>query len=902
VSSSEEDVSETQPAGEHDTRTRTRTTVAERYITPGNELSVSSIGPDRLPREIGKYAVTGYLGRGGMGVVLSALDTELDRPVALKLLHGALGDKARSRMEREAQAMAKLAHPNVVTVYEVGRAGDLRFIAMELVTGVTLRAWMREPRSWRQTLAMMIAAGRGLAAAHAAGLVHRDFKPDNVLIGSDERPRVTDFGLVASQPVEVEGTGDHDGPSVIGGTPAYMPPEQWDGGEIDARADQYAFAITCWEALWGKRPFATREARAGEPERIGARRGVPRRVEVALRRAIHKDRDKRWPKLAELLDRLEHIARDRRAVIAAVAAVLLVAVAAMAFKAGGGTPESPCRTAGAPLDKVWGAARSAKLQAGYAQRKEPAALQVWKDTERVLQSWADEHRAVRIETCELGRSGGTGLKALTDARVACLDQRLGLFDALATALGQPDTTTIQYAREAALELPRSTACKSVVAAEASAELGSAPPRDVLAQAHADVARATALRTLGKPREAVAAVEPAAKQADQLGWRPLIAESYLELGLDRQALKESDEGQKALKRAAGVADASRDDVLRFRATLAQSDSAIELSKYDEAAQLIESARMIADRLPDEAERQIALASQEAFLRYWTGEFGDCVKRSRDAIALVEKTVGRNTIIGIRLRFNLSRCLTDTDDSAKAGAPIMEALEIIDATTGRDHPLGADALSGLGSIARDEDRPADALKYFQEALAIRERIFGPDNPEVGKMHNNIGNALNDLGRDDEARRSLQRAIDIWTTAWGADSPAIAVATGNLGNIEMEAGNFALAEAHFRHALEIRRAKRPPGHRDIAKNLVKLGTALLAQKKPECLPYLREAVEAFKTNEAQTELKDEGRFMLGRALFELGTDRAQGRTMMDAACAAYDTKNDPFECRKYLAKLPR
>ncbi|HUQ07684.1 MAG TPA: serine/threonine-protein kinase, partial [Kofleriaceae bacterium] len=639
--SSSEDVPETLPAGNDDADT----SVAEPRDDETAPLSASDVWSDRPPTAIGKYRVDGLLGRGGMGVVLSAHDTELERPVALKILHSPLGDKQRARMEREAQAMAKLAHPNVVTVYEVGRAGDLRFIAMELVAGDTLRAWMRGARSWRRTLAMMIAAGRGLAAAHAAGLVHRDFKPDNVLIGADERPRVTDFGIVASAPQDGEGPPDQNAPSVARGTPAYMSPEQWDGGEIDARADQYAFAVTCWEALWGKRPFATRAARASQPERIGERRGVPRRVEVALRRALHKDRDQRWPTLAELLDRLEHLARDRRAVIAAVAAVPLVAIAAMAFKAGGGPAESPCRTAAAPLDKVWGAARAAKMQAGYAQRTEPAAAAVWHDTERVLQSWADEHRAVRIETCELGRSGGAGLKALTDARVACLDQRLGLFDALATALAEPDATTLLYARKAALELPRSTACKSVEAAEASTEASSVPgaappPRDVLAKAYADVARTSALRSLGKPRDALAVAEPIARHADELGWRPLIAEAYLELGLTRHALRETDEVEKALQRAADFADASRDDVLRFRATLALSNDAIQRSKYDEAARLIGSSRMIAGRLPDDTEREIELVAQEAYLRFWTGEYQDCVKRTRDAIALVEKKLGHD----------------------------------------------------------------------------------------------------------------------------------------------------------------------------------------------------------------------------------------------------------------------
>ena len=193
----------------------------------------------------GRFVVIGVLGSGGMGVVLSAYDPKLDRNVALKLLRpevwSAASGGARERLQREAQAMARLSHPNVVTVYEAGQVGDREFLAMELVDGETLRAWQRaEPRAWRDALAIYIAAGRGLAAAHAAGLVHRDFKPDNVLIGRDGRPRVGDFGLVS---VGAE-------PRTVRGTPAYMAPEQWSAAEdIDARADQFSFCVALWEAI-----------------------------------------------------------------------------------------------------------------------------------------------------------------------------------------------------------------------------------------------------------------------------------------------------------------------------------------------------------------------------------------------------------------------------------------------------------------------------------------------------------------------------------------------------------------------------------------------------------------------------------------------------------------------------
>jgi eukaryotic-like serine/threonine-protein kinase len=182
---------------------------------------------------IGRFLVLEPLGWGGMGIVLSAYDPHLDRKVAIKLLRGDIfrGDdrtgRGRDVLVGEAQAMARLNHPNVVTVYEVGLLDDGAYVAMEQVEGRTLRAWLSEsPRSWQEIVDMLAQAGRGLAAAHRSGIAHRDFKPDNVLVGADGRPRISDFGLAM-------------GTSGVVGTPAYMSPEQAAGGDGGAAGDQY---------------------------------------------------------------------------------------------------------------------------------------------------------------------------------------------------------------------------------------------------------------------------------------------------------------------------------------------------------------------------------------------------------------------------------------------------------------------------------------------------------------------------------------------------------------------------------------------------------------------------------------------------------------------------------------
>ena len=298
----------------------------------------------------GRYEILGALGAGGMGIVLEGRDPELARRVAIKILHpehaaGADGTEAAARLTREARAMAQLAHPNVVTVYEVGWSAGRAFVAMELIEGTTLRGWLAaRPRGWRELVTMFVAAGRGLAAAHAAGLVHRDFKPDNVLIGRDGRPRVADFGLaamatIATAPITAATAllTTRTTRAGIAGTPAYMAPEQWRGGPIDPRTDQFAFGVALWEALHGERPFAgddlERATCAGQIATPRRAAPTPRWLDALVRRMLAVDAAARWPTLAAALDRLERRLRRRRWGVVAGAATI-GAAAALALAVG----------------------------------------------------------------------------------------------------------------------------------------------------------------------------------------------------------------------------------------------------------------------------------------------------------------------------------------------------------------------------------------------------------------------------------------------------------------------------------------------------------------------------------------------------------------------------------------
>jgi len=304
---------------------------------------------------IGRFVVEGQLGAGGMSVVYAARDRELDRRIALKVLRGAVDEAMRLRLLREGQAMARVTHPNVITVHEVGVEGRLVFLAQELLDGGTLRQWLAGRHPQRAILERFLAAGRGLAAAHAAGLVHRDFKPDNVLLGTDGRVRVADFGL--ARPVEappdpvtvkvgarVDALGEtsHDlahspmspltRTGAVMGTPLYMAPEQHLGEVADARSDQFSFCVALYEALYRMQPFPGKTSVAladnviaGRLDKPPAGAGVPARLRRILLRGLSTKPDARYPSMDALLADLAHEPgrKARRIAIAAGAMVLI---------------------------------------------------------------------------------------------------------------------------------------------------------------------------------------------------------------------------------------------------------------------------------------------------------------------------------------------------------------------------------------------------------------------------------------------------------------------------------------------------------------------------------------------------------------------------------------------------
>ncbi|MBS1148537.1 MAG: protein kinase [Myxococcaceae bacterium] len=302
--------------------------------------------PRHTGEKIGRFLVIEKVGEGGMGAVYAAHDPMLNRKVALKLLRRELSHASYgARMMREAQALAKLSHPNVVNVHDVGMSDGRMFLAMEHIEGAALSEVLRDPQPWTKVLALFLEAGRGLAAAHNAGLIHRDFKPQNAMVGRDGRVRVLDFGLArdasedARPEAEAAGAVDLASPltrtGALMGTPLYMAPEQFEAAACDARTDQFSFCVSLWEGLYGERPFAgltleelKRAVLTRTLRPIPRGRKVPAKVHQALVRGLSPARADRFPSMEALLQVLTP--RSRRWSIA-----LVVALGAVSLPLGG---------------------------------------------------------------------------------------------------------------------------------------------------------------------------------------------------------------------------------------------------------------------------------------------------------------------------------------------------------------------------------------------------------------------------------------------------------------------------------------------------------------------------------------------------------------------------------------
>ena len=451
----------------------------------------------RAPRSLGRYVIVAELGAGGMGRVFRAYDPSLEREVALELLPRMTAD-ARARIVREAKAVAQLCHPNVLPIYDVASEGRRPFIVMELVRGQSMREWLDTgAHPWWEVLEVFVAAARGLAAAHAAGLVHRDFEPGNVLIGDDGRVRVMDFGLAHGCPshsAELGASGSseswspqsddsvsgmfparfrvtesHDVLTSFGddltatgtvvGTPAYMAPEQHVGHPADPRTDQYGFCVALWEALYGRQPFEGKphddwyRIKSTTTPRVEPGRVVPRWLHAVVLRGLAPRPSQRYPSMLALLQALARGRRRRRSVsLSLMAAVALVGLGGALHQAS--SAATLCSGARDELAGIWDAAAAAEAEHAVRATGVAHAPDTWARVAPRLDDYAERWQ----DACEATHERHEQPEALMDARMRCLDEQRRSLRALVRTLADADPRVVERAAVAVDELPPIDAC------------------------------------------------------------------------------------------------------------------------------------------------------------------------------------------------------------------------------------------------------------------------------------------------------------------------------------------------------------------------------------------------------------------------------------------------------------
>ncbi|NVB80258.1 MAG: serine/threonine protein kinase, partial [Kofleriaceae bacterium] len=678
----------------------------------GEESTIAASDlPAEIPRDdlavgdsVARYVIRARLGAGGMGVVYAALDPELGREVAIKVLSPRLGGSTgrtmfEERLRREARALAQLAHPNVVAIHDVGHVGKRLFIAMELLDGETLAGWCRiKPRSPREILERFLEAGRGLAAAHAAGIVHRDVKPENMMLGKDGRVRVVDFGLARTQDEPGEEGGDKalaagsDGslttPGAVMGTPHYMAPEQHRGETVDARTDQFSFCVALYCALYDVRPFdgedleslgrAVESGAVREPPR---RRGVPRRIWKALRRGMSPRPADRFPTLDELLAQITPARRTWWIPAVGVVAAGTAATVAIAMHP---APPKPCEGMEQHLAGVWDPARRASLEAAI-RRSGSFADATAKTVLARLDDYTSRWVSTRTETCTATRVRREQTDAVMSQRMACLDDRLHEVGALVDTLSTADREGISHAVAATYQLTDLASC-------ADAELlrlRAKPPQDpkLVASVRAKLASARALEVTGKYRDALAIVTGLAPDVTRAAYRPIEAETALVEGLLQADLDQDKAAVDALERAVFAAEASGHDPVAAKALIELVDVRGQHAQFEESDAAHKRATAALERIG----RAPELAADLDYV------FG-VVQIIRGDLDAAEQalTRGLRTAEGIR------------------GAELKVAATLV--ALGR---VGMRRMNGT------------AEPFLERAKVIEEKLLGPDHPDIAAV---------------------------------------------------------------------------------------------------------------------------------------------------------------------------
>jgi serine/threonine-protein kinase len=787
--------------------------------------------------KLGRYLVLDRIGRGGMGVVYAAYDPVLDRRIAVKLLRGGDGEASsgRARMEREAQALARLSHANVITVHDVGERDGHMYLAMELVDGATLGDWQKA-KPWREVLAAYLAAARGLAAAHAAGIVHRDFKPDNVLVGTDGRVRVTDFGLARragdtttaasakQSPISPASafSSDLTAAGTVMGTLAYMAVEQIDGKPVDERSDQCSWCIAAWEGIYGEQPFVTgsfdarKTAMRTTVPKPPAKTPVPRAVQRALQRGLSPDASARWPSMNALIAVLERALSSRKVVLGA-AALGAVAAGAAVFAIGQSSGEHRAGNAcaQAAIGDAWTPGAKAELEHAFEATGAVFARDAASAANRALDAWSARWRKTSIDSCLATHVQRTQSERTLDLRTACLDRKR---DELVTTLATLDHAGRGVVERAAvLALPDLDACSDPAALAGRV----APARDPKERARIEALLApieqglAAGASLEQAKQLLAATDPPLAAALKLAWPPLVARVRRDIAQLQVQLGHGKDARAALLAAAASSSEAGDTdaLVELYTELADLEARLT-SEFTLGTSWVELARGTLAHLGPRPQKQVAIARATGYVAERAGHW----KKAREAYA---QELAQATPLGhdveLRALVDVGRAEASLNLLTDARSHLEQAQRVARSELGEQHPLVARVDHDLGTVVFREGKYGDAMPLFAKALAIRSAAYGPDSVEVANTTEAIGNTEIMLDHTADAQRHFDQAIQIFTARLGPEAPEVADAYNDIGGTYHRAGDYQKALDNSLHVLAIREKVLGPDHADVGESLV-------------------------------------------------------------------------------------
>mgnify|MGYP002619580034 CR=1 FL=1 len=864
---------------------------------------------------VGRYVILQEVGAGAMGVVFAAFDPELNRKIALKILHPSrrAGNKvagaARARLLREAQAIARVSHPHVISVYDVGTVNDAVFVAMEFIEGMTLTQWLETPRTLAEIVDVFVQAGRGLAAAHRAGLIHRDFKPDNVLVGFEAagadppRPqvRVSDFGLARNDPSMVRDGDSEDvlemaGPrsslsdsdilsspltqaGAVVGTPRYMAPEQHFGNDGDPRSDQFGYCVALYLALYKQDPFSgpslERLALAKQEGRIRPippDTKVPAHLEAVVMRGLSASMDRRFRSMDELVEALLHDPRARRRTVllwSGGVASLAVAATLGALQTRDAA-ERPCAGAQERLTGIWDEVQRESVQAALLGTRVSYAEQAWDEVARQLDAYAAKWVRVHEEACEATHVRREQSDTLLDRRMTCLAERRSAMRALVDVLVDADATVVQRAAQAAGALPSLESCSNVEVLLARVEPPSDPALvETVAVVRDQLADVRALNGAGKYGEALEVARQANETADGIGYAPLVAEASCELGSVLESSGDYSAAEQHLVRAAWIGIRARHDEIVARAA-AHLVGVVgdRLARHEEGLRWGEHARAVLDRLGLDALHHARLDGAMGNVLHRMGRQEEAREHYQRAIATRSEALGAEHSSLASLHINLGNVHYRQRKYDEAVASYERARELAASLLGAEHPLVGAAVASLGMVHMAREDYEAAEEDYGQALALFRASMGGDHPFVANTISNLGVALARVERHDEALAKYEEALVVYAATVGERHPDYARVLHNLGNIYQAVGELEDARWYYERALEIRSESLPADHWELGDSYAGLAELdVLAGDLPTAITRFTKALEIHERGEADPLTRASSRFALAKALWDHG-----------------------------------